>query len=222
MMPRLKTILCLLPFAMPMLRAQTAPPSADPIALQRAAAEAMRKSLDLQKASIQRQLQQDRPATDTFFQLPRPATLGATAPASAVAAPVPECDPLPAAQVDALVDSAATRESLDGDLIRGVIRQESAFRPCAVSSKGAVGLMQLMPETALQFGVMNPFDPIQNVDGGAKLLKQLLVRYGGDLSKTLGAYNAGPARVDAVDGVPKIPETQDYIQQILSMLPGKP
>jgi soluble lytic murein transglycosylase-like protein len=222
MMPRLKTIVCLLPFAIPLLRAQTAAPPADPIALQRAAAEAMRKSLDQQKASIQRQLQQDRPATDTFFQLPRPATLGATAAASAAAAPAPECDPLPAAQVDALVDSAATRESLDGDLIRGVIRQESAFRPCAVSSKGAVGLMQLMPETALQFGVMNPFDPTQNVDGGAKLLKQLLVRYGGDLPKTLGAYNAGPARVDAVDGVPKIPETQDYIQQILSMLPGKP
>ena len=228
MISRMKTIVCLSFLAITMLRAQTAAPPVDPMARQRAAAEAMQKSLDKQKASIQRQLQQDRPSTDTFFQLPRPATLGATVAASAASAAsvpsaqVPECEPLPAAQVDALVDSAAARESLDGDLIRGVIRQESAFRPCAVSSKGAVGLMQLMPETALQFGVMNPFDPIQNVDGGAKLLKQLLVRYGGDLSKTLGAYNAGPARVDAVDGVPKIPETQDYIQQILSMLPGKP
>jgi soluble lytic murein transglycosylase-like protein len=217
----MKTILSLLFSAAVILRAQAPASPGDPVALQRAAADSMQKSLEKQKASIQRQLQQDHPAGDSFFQLPRPATLGATVAAPASVAETPECDPLPAAQVDSLVDSAATRESLDRDLIRGVIRQESAFRPCAVSPKGAVGLMQLMPETAIQFGVLNPFDPVQNVDGGAKLLKQLLTRYGGDLSKALGAYNAGPAKVDAADGIPQIPETQDYIQQILSMLPAK-
>jgi len=130
------------------------------------------------------------------------------------------CDPLPDAQVESLVTTAANRESLDRDLLRGVIRQESAFKPCAVSSKGAQGLMQLMPATAWQFGVADPFDPAQNVDGGAKLLKQLLNRYNGDLGKALGAYNAGPSRVDAVDGIPQIPETQDYVKQILNFIPA--
>jgi soluble lytic murein transglycosylase-like protein len=223
MTPTPKTIVCLFFLAHMVLRAQTPASPDDPMARQRAAAEAMQKSLEQQKLSVQRQLQQERPASGSFFQLPRPATLGVTvaAPAAAPAAPPPACDPLPAEQVDVLVDSAASRESLDGDLIRGVIRQESAFRPCAVSPKGAEGLMQLMPDTALQFGVMNPFDPIQNVNAGAKFLKQLLTRYGGDLGKTLGAYNAGPERVDAVDGIPQIPETQEYIKQILSTLPIK-
>ncbi len=79
--------------------------------------------------------------------------------------------------------------------------------------------MQLMPATAIQFGVVNPFDPVQNVDGGAHLLRQLLNRYNGDLTKALGAYNAGPSRVDAADGLPQIQETQDYVRQILSFLP---
>lgn len=147
------------------------------------------------------------------------ATAAAPAPPVAMPVAIANCDPLPPDQVNSLVDTAASRENLDRDLLRGVIRQESAFKPCAVSPKGAQGLMQLMPATAIQFGVVNPFDPVQNVDGGAHLLRQLLNRYNGDLTKALGAYNAGPSRVDAADGLPQIQETQDYVRQILSFLP---
>ncbi|SPE36693.1 Putative murein lytic transglycosylase YjbJ (fragment) [Candidatus Sulfopaludibacter sp. SbA3] len=119
------------------------------------------------------------------------------------------------------MEQAAKRQDLDSALLRGVVQQESGFRPCAVSPKGAMGLMQLMPATASQMGVPNPFDPVANLDAGARFLKELLVRYGGDLSLALGAYNAGPAKVDAAGGVPEIPETQDYLKKILSTLPVK-
>ena len=138
-----------------------------------------------------------------------------------MAAPAPgaaDCESLPSSEVDSLVEHAAKRQDLDEETLRAVIQQESAFRPCAVSPKGAMGLMQLMPATATQLGVPNPFEPVANVDAGAKLLKELLVRYGGDLSLSLGAYNAGPAEVDAAGGVPDIPETQDYVKRILSTL----
>ena len=79
-------------------------------------------------------------------------------------------------------------------------------------------MMQLMPATAAQLGVRNIFDPSENVDGGARLLKQMLNRYNGDLEKALAAYNAGPAAVDAANGVPKYSETLDYIRQIVSFL----
>jgi soluble lytic murein transglycosylase-like protein len=103
-------------------------------------------------------------------------------------------------------------------LLRAVIRRESAFQPCAVSRSGAMGLMQLMPGTAFDLGVENPFDAEQNIDGGSRLLKSLLDRYGGDLSLALGAYNAGPARVDAIKAIPPIKETQDYVKHILDRL----
>ena len=92
------------------------------------------------------------------------------------------------------MEQAARRQDLDEEVLRGVIQQESAFRPCAVSPKGAMGLMQLMPATASQLGVPNPFDPAANVDAGARFLKELLTRYGGDLPLALGAYNAGRPR----------------------------
>jgi len=117
------------------------------------------------------------------------------------------------------VDDAAQREDLEPDLIRSVIRQESAARPCAVSSKGAMGLMQLMPTTALQFGVSDAFDPKENVSAGARLLKQLLAMYGGDVSLALGAFNAGPGKVTPSGGLPDYPETLDYVQKVLSFLP---
>ena len=99
-------------------------------------------------------------------------------------------------------------------MLINVMRQESGFRPCAVSEKGAIGLMQLMPATAEQLGVKDSFDPMENVDAGARFLRQLLTRYDGDVLKAVSAYNAGPARVDAVDGIPQIPETIDYIKRI--------
>jgi hypothetical protein len=96
--------------------------------------------------------------------------------------------------------------------------QESAFRPCAVSQNGAQGLMQLMPATAEQFGVRNPFDIQDNVGGGARFFKELLTRYTGNVSLDLGAYKAGPSKVDQAGGVPAIPETTNYVREILRKL----
>ena len=179
------------------------------------AASLQAESIARQRASAQKQM--GATASSGFFVLPPPARLGATIFASA---PLnADCEPLPAADVNRLVANAAQRENLDENLLRGVMSQESGFRPCAVSPKGALGLMQLMPSTVRQFDVRDPFDPAQNVEAGARFLKDLLGRYNGDLTLVLGAYNAGPARVDAAAGVPPIPETQDYIRKILSVLP---
>jgi soluble lytic murein transglycosylase-like protein len=131
----------------------------------------------------------------------------------------PPCDPLPAAELDKLVEEGAKLEGLKPELIRGVITEESGGRPCAVSWKGAQGLMQLMPATSEEFGVKDPFDPHQNVEAGTKLLKQLMTKYKDDVSLALAAYNAGEARVDRDGGVPQIPETKNYVNDIKSKLP---
>jgi soluble lytic murein transglycosylase-like protein len=202
--------------AQPPADARTAMEAA--VAKQRAAVAAMEESVARQRSAVEKQAgQAERGA---FFVLAPPARLGATVPAPAPVAA--DCDSLPPSEVDSLVEQAAQRQDLDEETLRAVMRQESAFRPCAVSPKGAMGLMQLMPGTATQFGVPNPFDPVDNVEAGASFLKQLLVRYDGDLTLALGAYNAGPAKVDAAAGVPKIPETQEYIRRVLSTLPAKP
>jgi soluble lytic murein transglycosylase-like protein len=122
---------------------------------------------------------------------------------------------VPEAQLISLIDDAANREDLQSNLIRAVVQKESAGRPCALSPKGAQGLMQIMPATASQFSVSDAFDPKQNIDAGTKFLKQLLMRYAGDVPLALGAYNAGPGRVDKEGGVPEIQETQNYISEIL-------
>lgn len=115
-----------------------------------------------------------------------------------------------------MIKEAAAREKIKEDLVRAVIERESAFRPCAVSPKGAQGLMQLMPGTAAELGVTDVFDPKQNIDGGTRYLKQLLDRYEGKTELALAAYNAGPARVDKAGGVPAIEETRAYILNIMS------
>jgi soluble lytic murein transglycosylase-like protein len=132
----------------------------------------------------------------------------------------PPCDPLPKAELDKLVEEGAQTQGVKPELIRAVIEEESGGRPCAVSWKGAQGLMQLMPETSQEFGVKDPFDPRQNVETGTKLLKQLLTRYKDDVSLALAAYNAGAGRVDQDGAVPKIPETQKYVTDIQSKLPS--
>jgi len=129
------------------------------------------------------------------------------------------CDPLPDVELNPLIQQAAQKEELDANLLRAVAQQESGFRSCAVSPKGAMGLMQLMPATAQELGVRDPFDPAESLLSGARLLKQLLARFGGDTALALGAYNAGPSRVEESGGVPQIPETIRYVQQILSQLP---
>lgn len=129
--------------------------------------------------------------------------------------PAADCDPIPMDQIGPLIKDAAAKVKLKEELVRSVIERESAFRPCAVSPKGAQGLMQLMPATAAELGVKDPFDPKQNIDGGARYLKQMLDKYQGNLELALAAYNAGPGRVDRAGGVPPIDETRTYILNIL-------
>jgi soluble lytic murein transglycosylase-like protein len=113
------------------------------------------------------------------------------------------------------VSAASARHQLDADFITSVIHAESAFNPHAVSSKGAQGLMQLMPGTASQLGVDNPFDPTSNVEGGTRYLRGLLDYYHGDMAKALAAYNAGPQRVAKYHGVPPYKETHAYVARVI-------
>jgi soluble lytic murein transglycosylase-like protein len=103
---------------------------------------------------------------------------------------------------------------MDPALVKAVISTESGWNSQAVSRKGAVGLMQLVPGTAQRFGVSNSFDPAQNVEGGTTYLRSLLDRYNGDLNKSLAAYNAGEGAVDRSGGVPAYRETQRYVQKV--------
>jgi soluble lytic murein transglycosylase-like protein len=132
--------------------------------------------------------------------------------------PSMDCDPLPPAEITPIVDAAAQGNHVETALLRGVIEHESGGRPCAVSSKGAQGLMQLMPATIEQFSVDDAFDPKQNIEAGAQFLKQLLDKYKGNLSLALAAYNAGPATVDQANGIPDIKETRDYVDSIMKKL----
>lgn len=189
------------------------------VARQTTAATMMISSIGRQTGSVNRQLK-NNPAAG-FFTLPPPARSTAPLALQQVQMTVPEegCEALPVETIDTLVNTASKREGVEPALIRGVMKQESGFRPCAVSPKGAVGLMQLMPRTASVLEVKDPFDPQDNVSAGTKLLRQLLQHYDGNLALTLGAYNAGPRRVDADMAVPGIPETTNYVRRILSMLP---
>lgn len=116
-----------------------------------------------------------------------------------------------------LINGAAARTGVPGELIAAVAQQESGFNPKAVSSAGAQGLMQLMPGTADGLGVANPFDPAQAIDGGARLLRDLLDRFG-RTDHALAAYNAGPGAVLRYDGIPPYPETQNYVRSVLAIL----
>src|SRR5579864_2388197 len=113
-----------------------------------------------------------------------------------------------------LVDRIAERHDVDRDLVHSVILVESNYNPLAVSSKGALGLMQLIPSTARRFGVSNSFDPGANVDGGVRYLKYLLDRYNGDRRLVLAAYNAGETAVQHYGGVPPFAETRAYVNRV--------
>src|SRR5271165_40473 len=123
-------------------------------------------------------------------------------------------------EVDASIVMAAARHNVDPNLVRAVIKVESNFNSNAVSRKGAMGLMQLMPSTAREEKVRNPFDPDQNVDAGVRHLKQLLENYGGDVNLTLAAYNAGSGAVARSAGVPRYAETQNYVRRITNLYYG--
>lgn len=194
-------------------------PQLESIARQREALEKMSASLERQKEAIRKQQSAAAPQTARqggFFTLSWPRA----------AAPAPELPPLARVSCPVLNRGSAwelalrgaTATGLPARLIGEVMRRESGFDPCAVSPAGAMGLMQLMPSTASDLGVENPFDPLQNVLAGSRFLRQMLDRYQGDLARALGAYNAGPARVDAFGGVPPFQETRKYVDDILSRL----
>ncbi len=129
-----------------------------------------------------------------------------------------EALPQPAAPVDQLIEKASNKHGVEAALIRSVIAAESNFDPQAVSRKNAMGLMQLMPQTAKKFSLLNPYDPAENIDAGTRYLKVLLERYRHDIFLALAAYNAGPDKVDAYRTVPPYPETQNYVMRVIRNL----
>ena len=142
----------------------------------------------------------ERPVTATVVE-PRVVT-----PAPA-AAPTPE----PPKGIDEAVDRIAGQQSLPPELLHSVIKVESNYNPHAISSKGALGLMQLIPATARRFGVGDVFNPVENIEGGAKYLRYLLDLYNGNYGLALAAYNAGEGAVQKYGGVPPYPETMNYL-----------
>jgi soluble lytic murein transglycosylase-like protein len=120
-------------------------------------------------------------------------------------------------EIDRLVEQTASRFRVDPELVHAIIRVESDYDPKAVSRKGAMGLMQLIPATAQRFGVENPFDPKQNLEGGVNYLKYLLDLFGGDLGLSLAAYNAGEHSVQRSGGIPAFAETRNYVHKVTSL-----
>ncbi len=123
--------------------------------------------------------------------------------------------PLPEPTLEESIRDVAGRNQLDPDFVASVISVESGFNPRAVSKKNARGLMQLVPGTSARLEVKDVFDPRQNLDGGARYLRELLDRYGQNTALALAAYNAGPGRVDRERGIPSIRETRDYVARVL-------
>ncbi len=120
-----------------------------------------------------------------------------------------------AKELEPYIRAAADRYGLPPELIAGIIWQESRGNPRAVSHCGAMGLMQLMPATAVSMGITNPFDPAQNIDGGAKYIRQMIDKFNGRVDFAVAAYNAGPGNVSKFGGIPPFRETQDYVPKVL-------
>lgn len=129
--------------------------------------------------------------------------------------PAPALRPAPAKTLEEMISATSSSNHVDPDLIMILIAAESGFNTKAVSPKGARGLMQLMPQTASRLGVDDPLDPVANVQGGTRYLRELLDRYHDDLAKALAAYNAGPKRVEQYRGVPPYAETQTYVAKVI-------
>ncbi|MCC7342619.1 MAG: lytic transglycosylase domain-containing protein [Bryobacterales bacterium] len=182
-------------------------------------------ALARQASSIQKQIGRTR-GSGTFFissWFTDAPPASSFAPASTLAANAPEdCEPLDAAIAEAYIRDSAKREGVSSDLIREVVRKESGFRPCAVSPKGAMGMMQLTAATAASLGIDDPYDPRQNIDGGVRLMKRLLEKYKGRPDLALAAYNAGEGAVNAHQGVPAYDETQEYVSTIMKRVFEEP
>ncbi len=138
----------------------------------------------------------------------------APAPPPAIAAAVPAPPALKSTDTKTLVREAAVRNSLPPAFVASVAKAESAMNQKAVSPKGAIGVMQLMPSTAKSLDA-DPHDTEQNIDAGTRLLKELLIKYDGDVVKALAAYNAGPGAVAKYNGLPPYRETQDYVNKVI-------
>jgi hypothetical protein len=123
-------------------------------------------------------------------------------------------------EIDDAINKAAERHAVDPNLVRALVKVESNFNPNAVSRKGAMGLMQLMPQTARQMKLTNPFNPEENIDAGVRHLKDLLDSYGGDVRLSLAAYNAGAGAVARSAGIPHYAETRNYVKRITQLYGG--
>jgi soluble lytic murein transglycosylase-like protein len=178
---------------------------ADPV---RAAMEKQRAAAEIQRESARKQ------ALAAGARLP-----AWTAPAPGAAA-APACERMDPAALDALLENAASAHGVETSLLRAVLEQESGGYSCAVSSRGALGLMQLMPSTAAELGVADAFDPRENIDAGARYLKRQLERYQGDVFRGLSAYNAGPGAVEEAGGIPDFAETRNFVSAILRKIAG--
>lgn len=186
--------------------APAVPKSTFSTAIPGSAADQMRASIQRQRAAARQQAQ-----SAGVWLLPWPDEPAISGP--------PSCDPVADLVAAPMIETAAKVNEIQVPLLRAVIEEESGFHPCAVSSKGAQGLMQLMPDTAGSLGVKDPFDPQQSIEAGARYLKQLIDRYKGNVRLALGAYNAGPATIDAAGGaIPDIQETRDYVDAILKKI----
>ena len=187
-------------------RVESPPPK--PLPVKEHAIQSQMQSLDRQRQSIEKQWAAARQQYPPFF-----------VPSQLSAAPAPpDCEPAKQADVKALIEKESAKQKIDPKVVQAVVEAESAYVPCAVSPVGAMGLMQLMPATADELGVSDPYNAEQNVAAGTQYLKLMLDRYGGDLAKALAAYNAGPSRVDAAKGIPPIPETQEYVRKIMGKI----
>ncbi len=206
----MRILLCLLAILSTALRAASASDAKGGSPAAASALDLQRASLNAQHESLRHQLGVHPEVSGISFELFPPI----------VALAESDCPQLPVAEVESLIASAARKHSLSIPLIRAVMRQESGFKPCAVSIKGAEGLMQLMPATSAQLHVADPFDPEQNVQAGAAFLQQLLKRYNGDLRLALVAYNAGAGRADQLNSSQYPAETQDYLANVLAELDG--
>ncbi|MBI4686212.1 MAG: lytic transglycosylase domain-containing protein [Nitrospirae bacterium] len=120
-----------------------------------------------------------------------------------------------------IISNKSQKYNIEASLVKAVIKAESNGDSAAVSRKGAMGLMQLMPYTAKEMNVWNPFDPEENIEGGTRYLKYLLEKFNGDLSLALAAYNAGPKTIERFGGIPPIRETRQYVERVLSLYNGK-
>ena len=162
-------------------------------------------------ASFSSQLASAQGAATHIAAAPTGATVATAAPTTTIASTgvseLPQGTPY-----GAEITAAAKANGLDPALLAGLIKQESGFNPNAGSGAGARGLTQLMPGTAAGLGVSNVLDPVQSINGGAKYLKQQLDAFGGDVTKALAAYNAGPGAVQRFGGVPPYSETQNYVR----------